>query len=159
FRVWWPDLAPPLERWVVRVAILGLLLNLNFTLYVYWNLFVQTWSTGSYLAALAGPFIGLGCGYLLVSILRGKDVGIRHATGITRARRNIRSHGPDDDISLCRLPAGHSVDHHPQHHRPHDRFTIRPDVAARCFAIGRSRNNQTASNQRGSCAGVWGGDY
>ena len=89
FRVWWPDLAPPLERWVVRVAILGLLLNLNFTLYVYWNLFVQTWSTGSYLAALAGPFIGLGCGYLLVSILRVKDVGIRHATEITTAIRNI----------------------------------------------------------------------
>jgi bile acid:Na+ symporter, BASS family len=34
FRVWWPDLAPPLERWVVRVAILSLLLNLNFTLFV-----------------------------------------------------------------------------------------------------------------------------
>jgi BASS family bile acid:Na+ symporter len=89
FRVGWPDLAPPLERWVVRVAILCLLLNLNFTLFVYWNLFVQTWSTGSYIAALAGPFIGLGCGYLLVSILRVKDVGIRHATEITTAIRNI----------------------------------------------------------------------
>ena len=89
FRVWWPDLAPPLEKWVVRVAILGLLLNLNFTLFVYWSLFVQTWGTGSYIAALAGPFIGLGCGYLLVSILRVKDVGIRHATEITTAIRNI----------------------------------------------------------------------
>ena len=54
----------------------------------YWNLFVQTWGTESYLAALAGPFIGLGCGYLLVSILRVK-VGIRHATEITTAIRNI----------------------------------------------------------------------
>jgi bile acid:Na+ symporter, BASS family len=89
FRVWWPDLAPPLERWVVRVAILCLLLNLNFTLFVYWNLFVQTWGTGSYIAALAGPFIGLGCGYLLVSGLRVKDVGIRHAAEITTAIRNI----------------------------------------------------------------------
>ena len=89
FRVWWPDLAPPLERWVVRVAILCLLLNLNFTLFVYWNLFVQTWGTGSYIAALAGPLIGLGCGYLLVSGLRVKDVGIRHATETTTAIRNI----------------------------------------------------------------------
>jgi BASS family bile acid:Na+ symporter len=89
FRVWWPDLAAPLRRWVVRIAILCLLLNLNFTLFVYWPLFVQTWSTGSYLAALAGPFIGLGCGYLLVSGLRVKDVGIRHAAEITTAIRNI----------------------------------------------------------------------
>jgi BASS family bile acid:Na+ symporter len=89
FRVWWPDLTPPLERWVVRVAILCLLFNLNFTLVAYWNLFVQTWGTESYIGALAGPFIGLGCGYLLVSILRVKDVGIRHATEVTTAVRNI----------------------------------------------------------------------
>jgi BASS family bile acid:Na+ symporter len=89
FRVWWPDLAPSLRKWVVRVAILCLLLNLNFTLFVYWVLFVQTWGTGSYIAALAGPFIGLGCGYLLVSILRVKEVGIRHATETTTAIRNI----------------------------------------------------------------------
>jgi BASS family bile acid:Na+ symporter len=88
FRVWWPDLTPPLERWVVRIAILSLLLNLNFTLYVYWHLF-DTWGTGTYIAALAGPFIGLGCGYLLVTILRVKDVGIRHAAEITTAIRNI----------------------------------------------------------------------
>jgi bile acid:Na+ symporter, BASS family len=89
FRVWWPDLTPPLARWVVRVAILCLLFNLNFTLVAYWNQFVQTWGTESYIAALAGPFIGLGCGYLLVSSLRVKDVGIRHATEVTTAVRNI----------------------------------------------------------------------
>ncbi|HEX8034329.1 MAG TPA: bile acid:sodium symporter [Ktedonobacterales bacterium] len=89
FRFWWPDLAPPLRRWLVPFAILCLLLNVNFTLYAFWNLFVQTWDTGSYLAAVAGPFIGLGCGYLLVSILRVHDVGIRHATEITTAIRNI----------------------------------------------------------------------
>ena len=43
----------------------------------------------SYIAALAGPFIGLGCGYLLVSSLRVKDVGIRHAAEATTAVRNI----------------------------------------------------------------------
>ncbi|HKS69841.1 MAG TPA: bile acid:sodium symporter, partial [Ktedonobacterales bacterium] len=67
FRFWWPELAPHVRRWVVPFAILCLLLNVNFTLYAFWNLFVQTWDTGSYIAAFAGPFIGLGCGYLLVS--------------------------------------------------------------------------------------------
>ena len=89
FRVYWPDLTPPLTRWAVRVAILCLLFNLNFTLVAYWNLFEQEWGTESYIAALAGPFIGLGCGYLLVSGLRVKDVGIRHAAEVTTAVRNI----------------------------------------------------------------------
>ncbi len=89
FRVWWPDLTPPLARWTVRVAILCLLFNLNFTLVAYWSGFIETWGTESYIAALAGPFIGLGCGYLLVSSLRVKDVGIRHATEVTTAVRNI----------------------------------------------------------------------
>ncbi len=89
FRVWWPDLTPDLAQWVVRVAILCLLFNVNFTLVAYWSLFVQTWGTASYIAALAGPFIGLGCGYLLVSGLRVKEVGIRHAAEVTTAVRNI----------------------------------------------------------------------
>ncbi|HYJ60413.1 MAG TPA: bile acid:sodium symporter [Actinomycetota bacterium] len=89
FRVWWPDLTPSLARWAVRVAILCLLFNLNFTLVAYWDLFVQTWGTESYIAAIAGPFIGLGCGYLLVSGLRVNDLGIRHATETTTAVRNI----------------------------------------------------------------------
>src|SRR6476659_8162949 len=89
FRVWWPDLTPSLTRWVVRVSILCLLFNLNFTLVAYWDLFVQEWGTRSYIAALAGPFIGLGCGYLLVSSLRVKDVRIRHAAETTTAVRNI----------------------------------------------------------------------
>jgi len=89
FRVWWPDLTPQLLAWAVRVAILCLLFNLNFTLVAYWSLFVDTWGTASYIAALAGPFIGLGCAYLLVSGLRVKDVGVRHAVETTTAVRNI----------------------------------------------------------------------
>ena len=89
FRIWWPELTPPLAQWAVGVSILCLLFNLNFTLVAYWDLFVDTWGTESYIAALAGPFIGLGCGYLLVSSLRVKDVGIRHATEATTAVRNI----------------------------------------------------------------------
>lgn len=89
FRIWWPDLTPSLARWVVRVSLLCLLFNLNFTLVAYWDLFIQTWGTESYVAALAGPFIGLGCGYLLVSSSRIKDRRIRHAAEVTTAVRNI----------------------------------------------------------------------
>ena len=88
-RIWWPALTPPLMKWAVRGAILFLLFNLNFTLVAFWDLFVDTWGTKSYIAALAGPFIGLGCGYLLVSSLRVKDVAIRHAAEATTAVRNI----------------------------------------------------------------------
>ena len=148
FRVWWPDLTPPLARWVIRVAILCLLFNLNFTLVAYWDLFTQTWGTESYIAALAGPFIGLGCGYLLVSSLRVKDVGIRHAAEATTAVRNIAPMLLMMIYYLCSRPAGHGVDHDPQHHRHRDRSTIRPDVEARCFTIGHPRNNQPASKRR-----------
>ncbi len=89
FRKGWPDLAPEWARWATRVAILCLLFNANFTLLAYWDLFVQTWGTESYIAAFAGPFIGLACGLVLVSILRVKDVRIRHATETTTAIRNI----------------------------------------------------------------------
>lgn len=78
-----------LRKSYTRVAILCLLFNLNFTLGAYWHLFVQEWGTKSYIAAFAGPAIGLGCGYLLVSGLRVKDVRIRHATETTTAVRNI----------------------------------------------------------------------
>ena len=44
FRVWWPDLTPPLAQWALRVSILCLLFNLNFTLFAYWDLFKQTWA-------------------------------------------------------------------------------------------------------------------
>lgn len=89
FRVWWPDLTPPLAQWTVRVAILCLLFNVNFTLVAYWDLFAQEWGTKSYIAAFAGPFIGLGSGYLLVSGLRVKDLAVRHAAETTTAIRNI----------------------------------------------------------------------
>ena len=138
FRIGWPDLTPQLARWAVRVAILCLLFNLNFTLVAYWDLFVQTWGTESYIAALAGPFIGLGCGYLLVSSLRVKDVGIRHATEVDHRGTQHRSDAPDDDFPLWSRPVGHGVDHDPQHRRHHDRCPICPGVAARCYTIGQS---------------------
>ena len=138
FRVWWPDLTAPLRQWVVRVAILCLLFNLNFTLVAYWSQFVESWGTESYVAAIAGPFIGLGCGYLLVTALRVKDLGIRHASEVTTAVRNIAPDAPDDDLPLRLRPAGDGLDHDPQHHRDHRRPGVRPDVATRSPA-GRGR--------------------
>ena len=148
FRVWWPDLTPPLARWVVRVAILCLLFNLNFTLVAYWNQFVQTWGTESYIAALAGPIhrprVWLPSRFQSSSQRRGNQACDRGDHGGTQHR----SDAPDDDFSLCSRPAGHGVDHDPQHHRHRDRSTIRPDVEARCFTIGHPRNNQPASKRR-----------
>ena len=88
-RIWRPGITPPLLRWDTRLVILFLLINVNFTLVAYWDQFVQEWGTESYIGALAGPLIGLGCGYLLVSSLRVTDVGIRHAAEATTAVRNI----------------------------------------------------------------------
>ena len=137
-----------MARWVVRVAILCLLFNLNFTLVAYWDLFVQTWGTESYIAAFAGPFIGLGCGYLLVSGLRVKDVGIRHATESTTAVRNIAPmllmmifpFGADPlvTVSITILnTVGITVV-----------LLVRPDVEARCVTVGHSRNDHPASKRR-----------
>ena len=75
FRVGWPDLTPEWAKWSTRVAILCLLFNANFTLVAYWDLFVQTWGTESYIAAFAGPFIGLGCGYFSSPSFESKTWG------------------------------------------------------------------------------------
>ncbi len=137
FRVWWPDLTPPLTRWVVRVAILCLLFNLNFTLVAYWDLFVQEWGTESYLAAIAGPFIGLGCGYLLVYRSSSQGRGNQARNRVDHGGPQHRPDAPDDDLSLRSRPAGHGVDHDPQHRRHHDRSAVRADVEARCVTVGR----------------------
>ena len=59
-----------------------------------------------------------------------------------------RSDAPDDDLPLCSRPAGHGVDHDPQHHRHRDHSAVRPNVEARCFTVGHSRNNESASERR-----------
>ncbi len=148
FRVGWPDLTPEWAKWSTLVAILCLLFNANFTLFAYWDLFVQTWGTESYIAALAGPFIGLGCGYLLVSILRVEDVGIRHAAEATTAIRNIAPMLLMMSLSLWGRPVGHGRDHDPQPRRHHGRSALCPDVEARCVTSGHSRNHHPASKLR-----------
>jgi hypothetical protein len=43
-----------IANWIWVPAAIG------FLLVAYWNLFVQTWGTESYIAAIAGPFIASG---------------------------------------------------------------------------------------------------
>ena len=150
FRVWRPALTPPLTRWVVRVAILCLLVNVNLTLVAYWDLFVDDLGNQELHRRPCGTvhwprlwlpsrFQSAGQGLGSQACRRGDYGGAQH-----------RSDAPDDDFSLWSRPAGHGVDHDPQHHRHRDCSTIRPDVAARCFTIGHRRNNQPAS-KRGPC--------
>ena len=64
---------------------------------------MEEWGTKSYIAALAGPFnTTSGVATYLVSSLRVKDVGIRHATEATTAVREHRSDLLNDDLSLCK---------------------------------------------------------
>ena len=148
FRVWWPDLTPPLAQWVVRVAILCLLFNLNFTLVAYWDLFEKDLGHRELHRGPCWPVhrprVWLPSRFQPSSQRRGNQACGRGDHGGTQHR----SDAPDDDLSLCSRPAGHGVDHDPQHRRHHDRSSIRPDVEARCFTIGHPRNYQPASKRR-----------
>ena len=88
FRVWWPDLTPELAKWAVRVSILCLLFNLNFTLVAYWDLFRDLGHRELH-RGLCRPIHRPRVWLPLVSSLRVKDVAIRHATEATTAVRNI----------------------------------------------------------------------
>ena len=151
FRVWWPDLTPPLEQWTVRVAILCLLFNLNFTLVAYWSLFEKEWGTESTsrpCRPIHRPRVRLPSRFWSSSQRRGNQACDRGDHGDTQHRSNA----PDDDLSLWGRPAGHGVDHDPQHRRHHDRPSVRPDVEACCVTIGPSRNDQPARERRRASA-------
>ena len=136
FRLWWPDLTPPLARWVVRVAILCLLFNLNFTLVAYWSLFVQD---VGHRELYRGPCRPIHRPRMrLPSCLRSssQERGDQACDRDDHGGPQHRPDAPDDDLSLRSRPAGHGVDHDPQHRRHRDRCPVRPDVEARCFTVG-----------------------
>ena len=136
FRVWWPDLTPPLTRWVVRVSILCLLFNLNFTLVAYWDLFVQELGHRELHRGLCRPVHRPRV--WLPSRVRssGQGRGDQACDRVDHGGSQHRPDAPDDDLSLWSRPAGHGVDHDPQHRRHHDRRAVRADVEARCFTVG-----------------------
>ena len=139
FRLWWPDLTPELAQWALRVAILCLLFNLNFTLVAYWDLFKQDLGHRELHRGPCWPIhrhrVWLPPRFRYSSQRRGHQACDRGHHGGTQHRPDA----PDDDLSLCSRPAGHGVDHDPQHHRHHDRSPIRLDVEAGCF-IGHTPN-------------------
>ena len=144
FRVWWPDLTPPLAQWAVRIAILCLLFQPQF----HAGCVLESLRAGMGHQELHRgpgwtshrPRVWLSSRFQSSSQRRGNQACDRDDHGDTQHR----SDAPDDDFSLCSRPAGHGVDHHHQHRRHGDRRTIRADVEARCFTIGHPRNNQPA---------------
>jgi bile acid:Na+ symporter, BASS family len=100
-RLRWADVAAAGARPLNLIAIVALLLHVNLYFYAEWNAFVSEWGTGSYLAALIAPFVGLGCAYLIVAILRVRNVGTRHAVAISTTVRSISG-----SILVCTITFG-----------------------------------------------------
>jgi BASS family bile acid:Na+ symporter len=88
-RVRWSDAATEAAHFFRPVLIVALLLHVNFYFVANWNAYVAAWNTGTYVAAIAVPLLGLVCAYALVTILRLKDAGTRHACEITTGMRSL----------------------------------------------------------------------
>jgi BASS family bile acid:Na+ symporter len=84
-RLRYPDEAAQGARVIQIISIACLLLYVNFFIVSAWNLFVSVWWSGTYIAAIAVPILGIVFG----SIISRKDVGTRHACVITTAQRSI----------------------------------------------------------------------
>ena len=84
-RLRYEEVAASWVRPLLIISITGLLLYTNLFLYSDWNLFVNAWESGAYIAAFAVPILGIVFG----SVISMKDVGTRHACAITTAQRSI----------------------------------------------------------------------
>jgi BASS family bile acid:Na+ symporter len=84
-RLRYEEVAASWVRTLLIISITGLLLYTNLFLYSDWNLFVNAWESGAYIAAIAVPILGIVFG----SVISWKDVGTRHACAITTAQRSI----------------------------------------------------------------------
>ena len=89
FRLRWPDVALQGAHLFGPITLTCLLVHLCLFIFAFWGLFASAWGTEAYIAALAFPFIAILCGYILVSLLRIKDLGTRHACEITTGQRNL----------------------------------------------------------------------
>jgi BASS family bile acid:Na+ symporter len=88
-RLRWSEVAAEAAHFLRPVSIVALLLHVNFYFVANWNAYVAAWNTGTYMAAIAVPLLGLACAYVLVTILRMKDEGTRHACEITTGMRSL----------------------------------------------------------------------
>jgi bile acid:Na+ symporter, BASS family len=84
-RLRYEEVAASWVRPLLIISLACLLLYANLFVYSAWNLFVSTWGSGAYIAAIAVPILGIVFG----SLLSMKDVGTRHACAITTAQRSI----------------------------------------------------------------------
>ena len=84
-RLRYEEVAASWVRPLLIIYLVCLLLYANLFIYSAWNLFVSTWGSGAYIAALAVPILGIVFG----SVISMKDAGTRHACAITTAQRSI----------------------------------------------------------------------
>lgn len=84
-RLRYEEVATSWVRPLLIISIVCLLLYANLFVYSAWNLFVSAWGSGTYIAAIAVPILGIVFG----SVISMKDVGTRHACAITTAQRSI----------------------------------------------------------------------
>lgn len=84
-RLRYPDFAPHIIKPLSIIEIVALLLYINVFITAYWHLFSHAWGSGTYLAAIAVPVIGIAFG----SLISWKNVEARHASVITTAQRSI----------------------------------------------------------------------
>ena len=84
-RLRYPDAAVNGARPLQIIAIACLLMYTNIFIVSDWNLFVNAWESGAYIASFAVPILGIAFG----SIISWKNVENRHASVITTAQRSI----------------------------------------------------------------------
>jgi len=84
-RLRYPDAAVRGARPLQIISIACLLLYADIFLVSQWNLFVNAWESGAYIASFAVPILGIAFG----SIISLKNVENRHASVITTAQRSI----------------------------------------------------------------------
>ena len=84
-RLRYPDEAAKGERPVQLIAIVALLLYVNVFITSSLSLFANAWGSGTYLAAIVVPILGIALG----SLISRKNVENRRASVITTAQRSI----------------------------------------------------------------------
>jgi len=84
-RLRYPDEAAKGERPVQLIAIVALLLYVNVFITSSLSLFANAWGSGTYLAAIVVPILGI----VLGSLISRKNVENRRASVITTAQRSI----------------------------------------------------------------------
>jgi BASS family bile acid:Na+ symporter len=84
-RLRYPDEAAKGERPIQLIAIVALLLYFNVFVASSWSLFRNAWGSGTYLAAIVVPILGIALG----SLISRKNVENRRASVITTAQRSI----------------------------------------------------------------------